>query len=60
MTSNANSQTPGREANGASPADKPDPKTSDKAVVRTGRQSARRAGPDGPDAKVVGDTFKRS
>ena len=49
----------GRKANGAEPGGKPDASNSDAAVKRTGRESTRRAGPDGPDAKAVGDTFKR-
>lgn len=52
-------QTPGRKANGAIPAGRPDGTTSDEAIERVGRESARRAGPDGPDATEVGDTFKR-
>jgi ribonucleotide monophosphatase NagD (HAD superfamily) len=51
-------QTRGREANGAAPGGKPDPLTSDEAVARTGRQSRKAAGPDGPDATVIGDGFK--
>jgi len=51
-------QSSGREANGAAPGGKPDPLTSDEAVLRTGRRSQKAAGPDGPDARVIGDTFK--
>jgi len=51
-------QTSGRDANGAAAGGKPDPLTSDEAVVRTGRKSRKAAGPDGPDATVIGDTFK--
>lgn len=51
-------QSSGREANGAAPGGKPDPATSDEAVLRTGRKSRKAAGPDGPDATVIGDTFK--
>ncbi len=51
-------QPSGREANGAVPGGKPDPLTSDEAVLRTGRKSRKAAGPDGPDATVIGDTFK--
>ena len=53
-------QTKGREENGAMPGGKPDRATSDDAARRTGRQERRSAGPDGPDATVVGDTFKTS
>ena len=54
------SQTEGRDANGAIPPGKPDAATSDEAVTRTGERERRSAGPDGPDAAEVGDTFKRS
>lgn len=30
-----------------------------KKVQKTGEESRRRAGPDGPDAAEVGDTFKK-
>ncbi|CAN5297552.1 hypothetical protein BH10PSE2_BH10PSE2_22870 [soil metagenome] len=53
-------QTEGREANGATPAGKPDASTSDAAVKRTGRREQQSAGPDGPDAGEVGETFKSS
>lgn len=48
----------GRRKNGAAPQG-PDPKSSDKDVREVGRRERKTAGPDGPDAKVVGDTFKR-
>jgi len=54
----ADKQTQGRQNNAASPGGKPDPATSDEAVRRTGLKSREAAGPDGPDATVVGDTFK--
>lgn len=56
-----NDKTPdnGRKANAAQPGGKPDASTSDAAVKQTGRESTRRAGPDGPHAKAIGDTFKR-
>lgn len=53
-------QTDGRKANGASPGGKPDPATSDAAVKRTGERSRVAAGPDGPDAGVIGETFKKT
>ncbi|WP_439470625.1 hypothetical protein [Brevundimonas sp.] len=53
-------QSEGREANGAMPGGKPDASTSEAQVKRTGEASRRKAGPDGPDATEVGDTFKRS
>ncbi|MDQ1155448.1 hypothetical protein [Brevundimonas sp. SORGH_AS_0993] len=52
-------QTKGREKNGADPAGKPDTTTSDKAVKAVGQAEQKSAGPDGPDATAVGDTFKR-
>lgn len=53
-------QTDGRTANGATPGGKPDAATSDAAVKRTGERSRVAAGPDGPDAGVIGETFKNS
>lgn len=53
-------QTEGRVDNGAIPPGKPDASTSDAAVKRTGERERRSAGPDGPDATEVGDTFKQS
>lgn len=52
-------QSDGREANGATPGGKPDASTSSKAVEKTGKAETRSAGPDGPDATEIGDTFKR-
>lgn len=52
-------QTDGRRKNGAEPLGKPDPLTSDADVKKVGEQARRSAGPDGPDATEVGDTFKR-
>lgn len=53
-------QSQGRKDNGATPGGKPDATTSDAAVKRTGERSRHSAGPDGPDATEVGDTFKHS
>lgn len=53
-------QTRGREKNGAIPPGKPDARTSDEAVRRNGRKERQSAGPDGPDATVIGDTFKKT
>ena len=53
-------QSEGREKNGAAPGGRPDASTSDAAVKRTGEQSRTAAGPDGPDARVIGETFKDS
>lgn len=52
-------QTEGRRKNGAEPGDGPDASTPDKAVIETGRRARQSAGPDGPDASEVGDTFKK-
>lgn len=52
-------QTEGRDDNGAIPGGKPDASTSDEAVRRTGDKERRSAGPDGPDAEAIGDTFKK-
>lgn len=52
-------QTDGRRKNGAEPGGKPDGTTSTEAVEKTGRAGQIAAGPDGPDASAIGDTFKR-
>lgn len=52
-------QSKGRERNAATPGGKPEADIPDEAVLRVGRESRRRAGPDGPDAREVGDTFKK-
>ena len=52
-------QTPGRDANGAIPLGRPDASTSDAAVKRNAEREKKSAGPDGPDAAEVGDTFKK-
>lgn len=51
-------QSEGRKANAATPGGRPDGSTSEAAVKRTGLKSRRAAGPAGPDATVIGDTFK--
>lgn len=51
-------QTRGREKNGAIPGGKPEADVSEADVKRTGRQERTSAGPDGPDATEIGDTFK--
>lgn len=51
-------QTKGREDNGAIPGGKPEASSSDDAVKANGRRERRTAGPDGPDATEIGDTFK--
>lgn len=52
-------QAQGRTRNGATPVTKSTPDASDKKAKKTQAESRKRAGPDGPDAKIVGDTFKR-
>lgn len=52
-------QSEGRRHNGAEPGGKPDAHTSSSAVEKTGRRETESAGPDGPDASEVGETFKR-
>ncbi|MET3666754.1 hypothetical protein [Caulobacter sp. 1776] len=52
--------TDGREANEAEPLGDFTALGGKKAVEKTGEESRKRAGPDGGDAKAVGDTFKRS
>ena len=50
--------TPGRRRNAAQALGDREGLVSDKAAERTGRKSRQAAGPDGPDAGVVGETFK--
>ena len=52
-------QTKGRTENGAVPVTKSTPDSSDEGAKRTQQKSRTRAGPDGPDAKEIGDTFKK-
>ena len=52
-------QAEGRKKNGAEPLGKPDALTPEADVKKVGEQERRSAGPDGPDATEVGDTFKR-
>ena len=52
-------QTKGRDKNGAVPLGRPDESTPERDIQRTGERARRSAGPDGPDATEVGDTFKR-
>ena len=53
-------QTEGREKNGAAPGGKPDQSTSTDEVKKTGERGRTSAGPDGPDASEVGETFKKT
>jgi hypothetical protein len=52
-------QSQGRAANGAIPGGKPDASTSGDQVRKVGKASATRAGPDGPKASEIGNSFKR-
>jgi hypothetical protein len=51
--------TEGRERNAAQPLGERRGQISHKGTIRGGERSRRRAGPDGPDAREVGDTFKQ-
>ena len=52
-------QSEGRRKNAATPGGKPEAASSEEDVRRVGRMSRTRAGPDGPDAREIGDTFKK-
>lgn len=54
----AERQSEGRRRNGAEPGGKPDQTKPQDEVMKVGRKETRKAGPDGPDARAVGDTFK--
>lgn len=51
--------TEGRKRNAAQPLGEYVATGSKAGTKRTGRQSTKAAGPDGPSAKAVGDTFKQ-
>jgi hypothetical protein len=51
-------QSKGRRDNAATPPGTKPGLVPDDGVKRTGRKARRSAGPDGPDAKVVGEVFK--
>lgn len=51
--------TEGRKNNAALPLGERPGLVSDKGTVKTGKAEERSAGPDGPDATEIGDTFKR-
>ena len=51
--------TKGRDENGAQPLGSRGGTASDEETRKTGRRETKTAGPDGPDARAVGDTFKR-
>jgi hypothetical protein len=52
-------QTPGRKVNAAQPLSERKGTDSEKQTQQTGETARRSAGPDGPDAGVVGATFKK-
>lgn len=51
-------QTKGRTENGAVPVTKSTPDAPTKGAEQTQEKSRHRAGPDGPSASEIGDTFK--
>lgn len=55
----ADKQSSGRDDNAALPEGRRDGLVSEKEIKKTGEESRRRAGPDGPDATEIGDTFKK-
>ena len=58
MTGRDKPQTEGREDNAAQPLGDRKGLVSNKQTERTGRESRRKAGPDGPSSAAVGRTFK--
>ena len=52
-------QSPGRAANDALPLGERGGDDTLRKAKAQGRRERRSAGPDGPDAKAVGDSFKR-
>lgn len=58
MTDSPNS--PGRRDNEAEKAGEFTALGGKEAIQKTGEKSRTQAGPDGPDATEIGDTFKRS
>ena len=52
-------QTPGRKANAALPLGRRTGEDTSRKAKAQGRREQRSAGPDGPDASEVAETFKR-
>ena len=52
-------QSSGREANEAMPLGRREGDDTDRKAKAAGKREQRSAGPDGPDSREVGDTFKR-
>jgi hypothetical protein len=59
MAETHHQQTKGRQENAAEPLGERPGLASHQDTKETGKESQRRAGPDGPSAAEVGDTFKR-
>lgn len=59
MGDHAKQNTEGRKDNAAEPLGERPGLVSKKGVERTGEASRRAAGPDGPDAGEVGETFRK-
>lgn len=55
----AENNSKGREGNAAQPLGQRHGTVSNDAAKRTGKREAKSAGPDGPRAETVGETFKR-
>jgi hypothetical protein len=55
----AKTTTPGRDENSAQPLGERHGTDSEAATEATAKREQDTAGPDGPSAKAVGDTFKR-
>jgi hypothetical protein len=51
-------QSPGRKRNAAQPLGRRDGDDTDRKARKTGKEEQRSAGPDGPDATAIGNTFK--
>ena len=60
MTDKDRAQTPGRKANEAQPLGERQGLVSDTQTERTAQKERASAGPDGPDAREVGETFKKT
>jgi hypothetical protein len=52
-------QSDGRQKNGAAPVEAATPSSSKDKAEKTGKMEQSMAGPDGPNAAEVGDTFKK-
>jgi len=55
----ADNNTDGRRANSAQPLGERHGLVSDRQTRATGKKEQTTAGPDGPDAGVIGETFKK-